>query len=74
MELETYSNRVSWFVWAVLFGARGRLKKILETSMHSPRDKTCSSRSDMNEMIFVNRIDLDKLNKTTEVSGGGQQG
>ena len=27
MELETYGNQVSWFAWAVLFGARGRLKK-----------------------------------------------
>lgn len=73
MELETYSNRVSWFAWAVLFGARGRLKRNLETSTHSTREKTCSSRSDMNEMIFVNRVNLDKLNKTTKVSRGGQQ-
>ena len=73
MELETYSNRVSWFAWAVLFGARGRLKKNLETSTYSAGEKTCSSRSGMNETIFVNRVNLDKLNETTEVSRGGRQ-
>ena len=73
MELETYSNRVSWFVWAVLFGARRRLKRNLETSTYSAREKTCSSHSDMNETIFVNRVNLDKVNETTEASRGGQQ-
>jgi hypothetical protein len=73
MELETYSNRVSWFGWAVLFGVRRSLKKNLETSTYSTREKTCSSHSDMNRMIFVNRVNFDKLNKTTEVSRGGQQ-
>ena len=73
MELETYSNRVSWFAWAVLFGARGRLKRNLETSTYSTREKTCSSRSVIKETIFVNRVKLDKLNKTTEMSRGGQQ-
>ncbi len=73
MELETYSNRVSWFVWAVLFGA-WRIEKEFGNEHYSTIEKTCSSCSDVNEMFFVNRVNLGKLNETTEVSRGGQQG
>ena len=72
MELETYSNRVSWFVWAVLFGA-WMIEKEFGNEYYSTIEKTCSSRSGMNETIFVNRVNLDKLNETTEVSRGGRQ-